>query len=525
MTTSLVTKPIGAVGLFGLFFLGMVLVPLGCTNLDENPPSAITPANFYRNQGEVLSSLAGIYAQLRGTLDDYYNVSEISTDEMIVPRRGSDWYDGGQWLELHHQTWTPVSPVGNGFGNGIWVTAFTGIARANALLEVLPTLTFTSRDTVAAEARTLRAFYYYFLMDAFGGVPIATTTQIQARPRATRDSVFRFIQSELTAARAALPATWPAENNGRMTQGGVDAILASMYLNAAVFDKDVGVSPTAYNSCTTVQIGSQNACQAAIAAANNILNSSAGYQLADSFAQSFRAGNATSKENILVIKFAPVADIGLNFVMRSLHYNQYTPTPWNGFAILAETYNAFDAADRRRNVILQGPQNNVETGAPAKDRAGNPLVFTINIADETQATEGEGPRLYKWPADAKHVAQNNGNDYAWFRLGEILLIKAEALNELTPGDPTALALVNQLRARPKETVAPALAGPITRDLILQERRFELTGEAKRRQDLIRHGKYTQAWGYKPASAAFRVLLPIPQKQLDANPMLTQNPGY
>src|SRR2546430_10783246 len=119
MTTSLVTKPIGAVGLFGLFFLGMVLVPLGCTNLDENPPSAITPANFYRNQGEVLSSLAGIYAQLRGTLDDYYNVSEISTDEMIVPTRGSDWYDGGQWLELHHQTWTPVSPVGNGFGNGI----------------------------------------------------------------------------------------------------------------------------------------------------------------------------------------------------------------------------------------------------------------------------------------------------------------------------------------------------------------------------------------------------------------------
>src|SRR5436305_4191195 len=94
MTTSLVTKPIGAVGLFGLFFLGMVLVPLGCTNLDENPPSAITPANFYRNQGEVLSSLAGIYAQLRGTLDDYYNVSEISTDEMIVPTRGSDWYDG-----------------------------------------------------------------------------------------------------------------------------------------------------------------------------------------------------------------------------------------------------------------------------------------------------------------------------------------------------------------------------------------------------------------------------------------------
>src|SRR5207302_10695826 len=167
----------------------------------------------------------------------------------------------------HPQPCTPPRPTHNGLGTVIGVTAFPAIARANALLEVLPSLTFASRDTVAAEARTLRAFYYYFLMDTFGGVPIATTTQIQARPRATRDSVFRFIQSELTAARAALPATWPAENNGRMTQGGVDAILASMYLNAAVFDKDVGVSPTAYNSCTTVQIGSQNACQAAIAAA------------------------------------------------------------------------------------------------------------------------------------------------------------------------------------------------------------------------------------------------------------------
>src|SRR2546422_1447720 len=368
MTTSLVTKPIGAVGLFRLFLLGTVLVPLGCTNLDENPPSAITPGNFYRNEGEVLSSLAGIYAQLRGTVDNYYNVSEISTDEMIVPTRGSDWYDGGQWLELHHQTWTPVSPVGNGFGNGLRATVFTAIARANGRLGVLPTVTFASRDTVAAEARTLRAFYYYFLMDTFGGVPIATTTQIQARPRVTRDSVFRFIQAELTAARAVLPATWPAASNGRLTQGAVDAILASMYLNAAVFDKDVGVSPTTYNSCTTVQIGSQNACQAAIAAANSILNSSAGYQLADSFAQSFRANNA-SKENILVIKFAPVADIGLNFVMRSLHYNQYTPTPWNGFAILAETHNAVDAADRLRNRILQGTPYNLETGAPAKDRA------------------------------------------------------------------------------------------------------------------------------------------------------------
>src|SRR5207244_6947371 len=102
------------------------------------------------------------------------------------------------------------------------------------------------------------------------------------------------------------------------------------------------------------------------------------------------------------------------FVMRSLHYNQYTPTPWNGFAILAETYNAFDAADRRRNVILQGTQYNVETGLPAKDRAGNPLVFTINIADETQATEGEGPRLYKCPPVRNTGTRTTATNNPWF---------------------------------------------------------------------------------------------------------------
>ncbi len=524
MRRPLVTKSLGVTWRVARLLLGPVLVCVSaCTNLDENPPSAITPGNFYRNEGEVLSSLAGIYAQLRSTLDDYYNISEISTDEMVVPTRGSDWYDGGVWLEMHRQLWTPVSAVGNGPGNGVWVVAFTGIARANALLEVLPNLTFTSRDTVAAEVRTLRGFYYYMLMDMFGGVPIVTTTEIKFRPRETRDSVFKFIEAELTAARTDLPVAWDQANNGRMTKGAVDAILASMYLNAGVFKKNTGVSTTAYNSCAAVQIGAQTACDAAIAAANRILNAGV-YQLADTFAQAFRADNSTSKENIFVIKFVNQAGLGLNFVMRALHYNQYTQiTPWNGFATLAQSYNAFDAADKRRQVILAGPQVNVLTGAPVNDRGGSPLVFTTTISDITQATEGEGPRIYKWPADPAHVNQENGNDFAWFRLGEIYLIKAEALNELTPGSAQAVALLDSLRAR-KDTVAAPLSA-VDRTVILNERLFELVGEGKRRQDLIRFGKYGDAWEWKPASAPHRILLPIPQVQMDANALLDQNPGY
>ncbi len=520
MTRAFVTRSLGATWRFALLLLAPVLVPLqACTDLSENPPSAITPDNFYRNEGEVLSSLAGIYAQLRSTLDDYYNISEISTDEMVVPTRGSDWYDGGQWLQLNHQTWAAIGPVGNGFGNGAWVVAFTGISRANALLERLPNLTFTSRDTVIAEVRTLRAFYYYILMDLFGGVPIVTNTELKQRPRETRDSVFKFIEAELNSARADLPDSWPQSNHGRMTKGAADAILASIYLNAEVFTGTVTASGLTRGAPRW---------QDASDAADRILNGTV-YQLADSFAKPFRSDNGTSKENILVVKFVPQADLGLNFIMRSLHYNQFgPPTPWNGFATIAQTYNAFDAADARRQTMLAGPQVNLETNQPAKERGGAPLVFTTTIANETDATESEGVRPYKWPIDRAHVEQNNGNDFAWFRVSEMMLIKAEAQNELG-NTATALGIVNTLRARdfsPAQPLPTGVSQDSARTLIHNERLFELAFEGKRRQDLIRYGQYGGTWGFKVnPSAGYRVLMPIPQNQVDANPLLDQNPGY
>ena len=72
-------------------------------------------------------------------------------------------------------------------------------------------------------------------------------------------------------------------------------------------------------------------------------------------------------------------------------------------------------------------------------------------------------------------------------------------------------------AKPLTTVTP--------DIILQERLFELTAEAKRRQDLIRFGKYTLAFAFKLQREPYRILMPIPQTQIGANPLLTQNPGY
>jgi hypothetical protein len=298
-----------------------------------------------------------------------------------------------------------------------------------------------------------------------------------------------------------------------------------MYLNAGVWTKETGVSAAAYNSCSGVQVsGGVDACQAAINAADRIINSGQ-YSLATNWRSNFTADNQTSPENIMVVKFLNKTDVGLNFIMRALHYNQLTgATPWNGFATEAQTYNAFDANDQRRQMWLAGPQTNVETGVPVNDRQGSPLVFTPTISDVTAATEGEGARFYKFPADPNRPeGPLNGNDFTYFRLAEMYLIKAEALNEQTPGSAAALALVNTLRARVFEPDVPLAA--IDRAALLRERLFELAGEAKRRQDLVRHGRWIEAWEFKTAGTPNLILMPIPQSQIDANPLLVQNPGY
>ena len=490
-----------------------------CTDLTEVPQSQITPGQFYKTDVEVLGGLASVYAKLRSTVDDYYNLSEISTDEMVVPTRGQDWFDNGKWIELHHQTWGPNSALGLNDINGAYNNLSIGVARANVVLDAISGANVANKASIQAELRVLRAFYYYQLMDLFGGMPIATTAEVATRPRATRAETFAFIETELKAARADLPATRPATEYGRVTQGAVDAILAEMYLNAEVF---TGTVTTAGLTKGTAH------WQDAITYADAVLNSGHySMQSMPNWRKNFTPDNYTSPENIFSINFLAASSLGLNFPMRVLHYNQYTPSPWNGFATLAETYQAFDNADVRKQVFLEGPQVNQDNGQPAKDRQGNPLFFTDTIGDITSANENEGPRILKWPVDPAHVAENNGNDFAWFRLAEMYLIKAEATNEL--GQPAAaLPLVNVVHTR---AGLPAITGTFTqqqmRDLILKERLLEFVGEGKRRQDMIRMGVYLKPFGLKgdQSSQPYRILFPIPATQIQTNPSLTQNPGY
>lgn len=545
MKTPLLKNATRAAGISTLLlFAGPALTFLpGCTDLTESPTSSIAANNFYRNSDEVIGALAGVYNTMRQMTEDYWYVNEVSSDEFVVPTRVTgDWIDGGKWLDMHRQTWTSTSAGELANINGAWVNLFTGVARANVLLAKLePVTTIAAGDKaiIQAEVRTLRAYYYFCLQDLFGGVPIATDVDVKPRPQNTRAEVSKFIEDELNATRLVLPPTWPANMNGRMTRGAADAILASLYVNAEVFTGTV--------TATGLTKGTQRWADA-LAAANRVLNTTpAGvYALETNWVKNFTADNYASKEIIMATKELAAnspQDLGLNFMMRTLHYNSLSSqTPWNGFATIAETYNSFDPADIRRGIFLSGPQVNLENGQPAFTRDGTPLNFTIGISDPTAAKENEGIRVMKWPLDPNKVAVDNGNDYGTFRLAEIYLIKAEAENEL---GQTAQAIIdlNTVRARAFSPAKPttAVTQAQVREAIYQERLFELMAESKRRQDLIRAGplpggtanRYLLPWSFKLlASEApgtirppYKIVFPIPQTQIETNPLLKQNAGY
>jgi len=524
---SFLSKSIRQIGRNAVLAALVALPPLACTDLTEVPNDALTPDNAFKTDAELLAGIASVYARLRNPMWGYYNLSEITTDEIVVPTRGSDWFDNGRWLEIYRQTWTPNSGSALDDMNGAWNDAFSGVARANLMLEILDKSTGTTNDVAKAELRGLRAYFYYQLMDFFGGVPLVTGTALEANARVSRDSVFKFIEAELLDIRQTLPETRDAGQYGRLTRGAANALLANLYLNAGVFTKDDGINPSGYNSCAGITVsGGEDACQAAIDAADAVI-SSGKYSLSADFKQNFSISNESSPENIFVIALTNQPGLGMSFAMRTLHYNQLTTGnggPWNGFATIADTYNQFDhATDQRDKMWLVGQQKSFNTGQDVNDRTGAPLVFTPSIANIESATEGEGVRYNKFPPLPNAAAGDaHPNDYPIFRLAEMYLIKAEALWAIgNTGE--ALTNINLVRARAFNPPKPLLA--VTADDILRERLFEFAGEGKRRQDMIRFGHFLDARQFKGAREAYRVLFPVPATQIQSNSKLTQNPGY
>jgi hypothetical protein len=302
-------------------------------------------------------------------------------------------------------------------------------------------------------------------------------------------------------------------------------LLARVHLNKFIYDGSA--------SATAEDLGQ------VISLSQAVINSG-GFNLqqgADYYA-SFEPGNATD-ELIFVVNYTaglPQSNIGNNTRSRwfmTLHYNQ-NPSGWNGFATLSTFYNTFtDDNDVRKyaerqlfndtgiaNGFLVGQQFD-GSGTPLLDRNDNPLIFTpeVSIIEAGASLEVAGIRGMKYTPDFENGDQVD-NDLPLMRLGEAYLNLAEA--QWRSGDDAgAIATINTLRAA--RNASPISA--IDETVMLNERGFELWWEGFRRTDLIRFGRFNDAWEDKAANDPTRNIYPIPAAALAANPELRQNPGY
>ena len=468
-----------------------------CTDLTEPVYDAIPADQFLKTDAQIAAALGPAYGGLRGITWDWFNPSEASSDELIVPTRGGDWYDGGDWLAYSRHTWTPQhGPI-----NGMWGFIFGNISQVNQLIPVVK-----SNQKAVDELRAVRAIYYFMAVDAFGNVPIVTDNKSSAATK-TRAEVYNFIVAELTSAIPNLPT---GKAYSRMTKDAAMMLLAKMKLNAAVY------------SGTADWQGAYDAANAVIKSPNN-------YTLSSSTVSNFIVQNQGSGENIWTIPYDSFKAGGLNFHMRTLHYaNAQTyglgNSPWNGFCTLADFYNSFESGDLRGAMWIKGQQY-ASSGAKLKDAKGADLAFVADwekdqMTDADAVYQVAGIRSQKYEIQKNNPNGDQSNDYVFLRLADVILMRAEAAFRL---GNTAQALTDINTIRTRSGVAPLTA--VTADAILAERGRELAWEGWRRNDLIRFDKFSTVRKFMKVTDKTRELFPIPQPRRDANPLLTQNPGY
>ncbi len=493
-----------------LFFLVILAGVFACTDLKENLNDDLN----FDQADEVLDAgilLSGAYSGMNGVYHGpggMWGMNEHSSDEAIAPTRGGDWDDNGAWRALCLKTWSPEHGEVNGAFNGLLGQIFS----------TTQVLTFGPTPQQEAEAKALRALHIFNATDLFGQVPFREPGEdlLQAPRVLTSEEAINLVISDTEAALPNLPDGPATLANKDMAK----VLLMKAYLNKGVY---------ADRAAPKFDNGD---LQKVITLADEIINSGK-YSLATNYFDNFAPNNnAISTENIFTIENVAGSRSSIrNHWFMSLHYNQ-NPSGWNGFATLSDFYDSFEQDDARRQAdypvmtdvsgVKAGfgiGQQYDQNGTALLDRKGNPLIFTpeVKLVETGDNLEVTGIRVIKYPIDYYH-GDNADNDLVIFRYADVLLMKAEAL--LRSGG-NGLAIVNELRAARNATDLTSL----DLDEMLAERGRELYWEGWRRQDLVRFGKYLNAWQEKPATTAETLLFPIPSSALAVNPNLVQNPGY
>lgn len=526
------------ISLFALLFI------VGCTDLEENLVGEITtavtveaPPNPDSGSGGS-DALAASYATLRdsGSANHfgYFSAQGLPSDEMVIAAKGGDWYDGGVLIELHNHTFPPT----NGIINSAWNGQYNAIGKIN---DAMAELTLDNNQT--AQLKALRAYFYWRLLDLYGSVKIVTTPG-QDAPQSSRQQVFDFVESELLSALGISAVTAPLDlsnsdlglekNPYRINRFATLGILAKLYLNAEVYTGTAQYEKAEIAANHVIESGIYSICGVGCSVPNLGKRPavSSDPDNLEGYAAVFAPNNDGNPEHIFTINYDEASGGGMNFSQMTLHYSsQFTwnfqDQPWNGYAALEEFYNLYQDGDARKaNNFIAGPQLDFGGSAVldyATDDGEPPLNYTPQINElQPNSLREAGARLGKF-SFKQFGRPNMDNDYTIVRLGEMYLIRAEARARQNGwNDAAVLADVNVIRTRAGVSAFTTLDA----DSFLAERGREMFQESSRRTDLIRFGKYDDAWWEKPVSEDYKSVFPIPSDQIQASDgTLTQNPGY
>ena len=530
-----------------IFFTVTTLVATSCAKkLNLYPQNDLTPDKVYSTPAGYKSVLAKIYGGLAsggnqgpagqpdisGGLDEgsqiafirpFFNCQELPTDEAVVA-----WND--QTIQNYHNlSFTSADP----FLKGMYARPMYNITLANEYLRASTDANVASHGITGADAaaikssrgevRFLRAFNYWLMMDLFGNSTFITEENVVGGPlpkQIQRADLFNYIVGELKAIDADLAPVKTIEY-GRVDQGAEWALLARLYLNAAIY-----TGTAKYDS--------------AIVYASKVIGG--GYSLQPSYANLFMADNDKQKNEFI---FAVPID--------GLHTQGYGNTTFfahcasgdeatTDYGVTGGGWYGYRATSALVNLFTDktGATDSRAMFTTSKYGTGPAQLVINDISNFDQ-----GPHVKKYVnkrSDGKTVSDPTGYfadiDFPVFRLSEMYLIYAEAtLRGGAGGDnATALTYLNLIRARAYGGTSSGqlTANDLSLQLILDERGRELYWEGHRRTDLIRYGLLTTdtyLWPWKGGVASGTAvdskynLFPIPASVISSNPNLTQNPGF
>ena len=500
-----------------------VLFCTGCTDqLEETIYGKFPEEEYWKTESELLTGLASAYGRLVIPWDAPFSLEVFKIEECA-----SDYAVGaGEWGD--YTGWSSIFP---GAINNVYDYLWSSISYCNKVIDKSEegfqktqagepgySISKEVKEQIIVESRAVRVFCYFNLCTWFGGVPIVTssTDHRPIIPKQTQDSVYRFMENELKEVIPFLPTKSERMNMtkdyGRVTKGGAEAFLARIYLEQKKWQECADLTTKLYEDNQRTREYGLEGNYADIFSLQN-----EGYSNSEIMWALPAAGCINGKAVSGMVLHAQLSRPKKD--EEGQPDSGYFPNNynWGDMSVKRDFYNTFDKNDKRRELLVT-VFTDLKTG---------------RLIDWLAESEWNKPIMNKYPADPSTDGSVSGNDFIIIRWADVLLMRAEALNEL--GDAgEAVDMVNLVRNRAglRELDATADFGNDKKkisDHIYNERRWEFYFECQGRRTMKRFNKLVdhiaRTSGDAGTNVARYLYLPFPAVAVTANPGLTQNSGY